>query len=323
MAHGSKKVVIAALVGNGAITVMKFVAATISGSAAMLAETFHSAADTANQVMLLIGMKRSKKPADEAHPFGYGKEIYFWAFVVSVSIFVLGGSFSVFEGVKKLFHPHEMGSIVVPMVVLALAIVFEGYVFMVALKEARKVSGGSSPAHFLKMAVTTKDPTIMVVLFEDSAALSGLLVAFIAIPVAYYTGFHALDAVASIVIGLILFYVAFFLARETKALLIGESATTEDKEKIMTVLGGIAEIDAVGTVMTMHMGPEYILVNIEVDFADRLDATGVEKVVDTIEKRVKEAVPAVKKIFIEAEKLMSRLPEGGSDKGGGAEKGSN
>ena len=268
-----------------------------------------------NQV-LLIGMKRSKKPADEEHPFGYGKELYFWTFVVAMSIFFVGGAFSIMEGTKKLFHPHEMGSITLAVTVLLLAIVFEAFVFFIALKEARKVSGGSSLAHFLNMAVTTKDPTIMVVLFEDSAALAGLVVALVGILATHYTGIGAFDAGASIVIGLILLYVAFFLARETKNLLIGECATVGDRLKIRDAIAGVEGVNVVGTVMTMHMGPEYILVNMEIDFADDLDATGVEKVVDTIEKRVKEAVPAVKKIFIEAENLMSRLPKGGSDKGG-------
>ena len=312
-AGGSKKVVIAALIGNGAITVMKFAAAFVSGSAAKLAESFHSAADTANQVMLLIGMKRSKKPADEAHPFGYGKELYFWTFVVAVSIFFVGGAFSIMEGGKRLLHPHEMGSIKMAVIVLLLAIVFEAFSFYVAWKEARKISGGSSPAHFLNMAVTTKDPIIMVVLFEDSAAIAGLVVALAGILTAHYTGIGAVDGLASITIGLILLYVSFFLARETKNLLIGECASPEDRERIRSALKDIDGVNVVGTVMTMHMGPEYILVNMEIDFSDDLDATGVERVVDTIEKRVKEAVPAVKKIFVEAEKLMSRLPE----KGGG------
>ncbi len=302
---GDKKVIYAALFGNGIIMVMKFLAAFFSGSAAIFAEALHSTADTANQVLLLFGMNRSKRPPDERHPFGYGKEIYFWSFVVAVSIFFVGAVFSIYKGVDRILHPEEIRSYTLSVAVLLGAMVFEAYAFTVAYKEASKLKTKKGLFGFIDMAVRTKNPTVMVVLFEDSAALTGLTLALFGLGLSYYTGNIYIDGATSIAIGVLLLGVAVLLARETKELLIGESATAEDIEAMRRALTSIPEINKAGSLMTMHMGPDEILVNLDVEFIDGLSTDGVEEAVDKIERRLKQAVPAVKKIYIEAESLSA------------------
>jgi cation diffusion facilitator family transporter len=304
--HSDKKVIYAALIGNSAIAVMKFAAAFISGSAAMLAEAFHSSADTGNQIMLLIGHARAEKPADEKHPFGYGKELYFWAFVVAVSIFFVGAALSIYEGVHKLIHPEPVKSLLLPLVVLGVAMVFEAYPWWIAFSEARHIKEGKGYRSLMDMAVRSKNPTVLVVLFEDTAALIGLLVAAVGITLAYTTRAPIFDAIASILIGVILLLLALFLARETKELLIGESAGKRDRENIHQAICSIPEVAQCGRLLTMHLGPDDILVNIDVEFIDGLSTDELEAAVDRIEFRVREVVPAVSKIYIEAEALKRK-----------------
>ncbi|UCE83140.1 MAG: cation transporter [Deltaproteobacteria bacterium] len=307
--HSDKKVIYTALIGNSAIAVMKFIAAFFSGSAAMLAEGFHSTADSGNQVMLLIGQARSTKPPDERHPYGYGKEIYFWAFVVAVSIFFVGAALSIYEGVHKIMHPEPVKSLFLPLIVLLASMLFEGYAWWVAFSEARKIKEGKGFSSFMDMAIRSKNPTVMVVLFEDTAAMIGLIVAAVGISVAYVWQMPIFDAIASITIGLVLLVLALFLAWETKELLIGESATKKDREAIQEAISHIPEIGACGSLLTMHMGPNDILVNIEVEFVDDLSTDEVEAAVDRIESRIKQAVPAVTKIYIEAQGVKKKLAE--------------
>jgi cation diffusion facilitator family transporter len=285
---------------------MKFAAAFISGSAAMLAEAFHSSADTGNQIMLLIGHARAEKPADEKHPFGYGKELYFWAFVVAVSIFFVGAALSIYEGVHKLIHPEPVKSLLLPLVVLGVAMVFEAYPWWIAFSEARHIKEGKGYRSLMDMAVRSKNPTVLVVLFEDTAALIGLLVAAVGITLAYTTRAPIFDAIASILIGVILLLLALFLARETKELLIGESAGKRDRENIHQAICSIPEVAQCGRLLTMHLGPDDILVNIDVEFIDGLSTDELEAAVDRIEFRVREVVPAVSKIYIEAEALKRK-----------------
>jgi len=305
--HSDKKVIYAALIGNSAIAVMKFIAAFFSGSAAMLAEGFHSTADSGNQIMLLIGQARSTKPPDDKHPFGYGKEIYFWAFVVAVSIFFVGAALSIYEGVHKIMHPEPVKSLFLPLTVLVASMLFEAYSWWVAFSEARKVKEGKGFSSFMDMAIRSKNPTVMVVLFEDTAAMIGLIVAAVGISVAYVAQMPIFDAMASIMIGLVLLVLALFVARETKELLIGESATKKDRETIREVISHIPEIRECGSLLTMHLGPNDILVNIEVEFVDDLSTDEVEKAVDRIESRIKQAVPEVTKIYIEAQAVKKKL----------------
>ena len=304
--HSDKKVIYAALIGNSAIAVMKFIIAAISGSAAMVAEGFHSAADSGNQIMLLVGHHRAEKPADDNHPFGYGKELYFWAFVVSVSIFFVGAALSIYEGIHKLIHPEPVRSIILPLVVLGLAMIFEACSWWIAFSEARKMKTGKGFASFLDMAVRSKNPTALVVLFEDTAALIGLLVAAAGIALAYTTQMSIFDGIASILIGAVLLVLALFLARETKELLIGESAGRRDREEIHKAICTMPEIRQCGSLLTMHLGPEDILVNIDVEFVDGLSTDEVETAIARIEERVKEAVPAATKIYIEAQALKRK-----------------
>ncbi|WDN87103.1 hypothetical protein BuS5_00071 [Desulfosarcina sp. BuS5] len=304
-----KKIIYAALIGNLAITMMKFFAASVSGSSAMLAEAFHSTADSGNQIMMLLGLARSKKAPDGRHPFGYSKELYFWAFIVAVSIFFVGAVLSIFEGIHKILHPQPIVSFRLTLIVLGLSALFEAYPWFVALREARKIKTGTGTKSYINMAVKSKNPTVMVVLFEDTAALVGLFAAFIGISLAHYLQMSVIDGITSIIIGIILLVVALFLARETKELLIGESASRADRYKMYQAVSGIPEVCKCGRLMTMHLGPDDILVNLEVEFKDNLSTDEVESAIDKIELEIKKAVPAVGKIYIEAESLRKGLAD--------------
>ena len=303
MASGSKKVIYAALAGNLAIAVTKFIAAGLSGSSAMLSEGIHSLVDTGNQALLLHGMRRAKKPADRMFPFGYGKEIYFWSFVVALLIFALGAGISIYEGIIHIIKPSPMGDLTLNYVVLVLAMVFEGAAWLFALKEFGQIKGRRG---YLEAVHRGKDPTVFVVLFEDSAALAGLLVALAGTALYQITGNHVYDGAASIGIGLILAATAVWLAVETKGLLIGERAGRDDIEAIRGILAARPEATGIGEVLTMHMGPSYILVTISLDFDDALSAAQVERAVSEIDAAIKARLPLVKKVFIEAESITPK-----------------
>ena len=304
--HSDKKVIYAALFGNSAIAVMKFIVAVFSGSAAMLAEGFHSTADSVNQIMLLVGHKRASRPPDEKHPFGYGKELYFWAFVVAVSIFCVGAALSIYEGVNKILHPEPVKTLLFPLIVLAISVLFEAYPWWVAYSEAKHLKSRKGFGGYFDMAVRSKNPTVMIVLFEDSAAMIGLLTAAVGISLAHIYRMPVFDAAASIIIGVLLLILALFLARETKNLLIGESAGAKEREHIRRVICSMPEIEGCGQLLTMHMGPDDILVNMEVEFLDDLSTDQMEAVIDRVEMEVKKVVPEVTKIFIEAQSLKKK-----------------
>jgi len=298
MAASSKKVIIAALIGNSLIAITKFAAAAITQSSAMLSEGIHSLVDTGNQILLLYGLKRSKKPADAEFPFGYGKELYFWSFVVAILIFAVGAGISVYEGVRHILHPKPIGSPHVNYIVLGMAMLFEGGAWFFAWKAFKKHKGRKG---YLQAVREGKDPSMFVVLFEDSAAMLGLVVAFCGILLADKTGILYFDGLASIVIGLILGATAIWLAYETKSLLIGESADPEVVTGIRDIAAGHTGIEHVNEVLTMHMGPDYILVNVSVDFVDTATAEQVEDIVAAIDRELKEKIPQVKRVFVEAE----------------------
>jgi cation diffusion facilitator family transporter len=298
MAGSSKKVIYAALIGNALIAVTKFVAAGITRSSAMLSEGIHSVVDTGNQVLLLYGLKRSQRPAGAKFPFGHGKEIYFWSFVVAILIFAVGAGISIYEGVRHLLHPKPVESPHVNYIVLGLAMVFEGAAWFFAWKEFNKHRGEKS---YLRAVREGKDPTLFVVLFEDSAAMLGLLVAFLGIFLADLTGIPHFDGAASVVIGLILGSTAIWLAYETKSLLIGESADPEVVACFREIASAHPEVDHVNEVLTMHMGPKYILMNASIAFADETSADGIEAAVAEIDRKLKSEIPEVKRLFIEAE----------------------
>lgn len=298
MAAGSKIAIIAALVGNGAIAIAKFIGAALTGSSAMISEGIHSMVDCGNQVLLLYGLKQSVKPPDERFPFGHGKEVYFWSFIVAILIFSVGAGISIYKGIHHILHPEPIKSIGINYIILSLAIVFEGCAFAVAFKQFNKVRGKMG---YFKAVATGKDPTLFVVLFEDAAAMAGLIVAMIGIWLADTTGIYEFDGIASVVIGFILAGTAIWLAIETKSLLIGEAARPEIVAGIREIINEFDMIDQVNEVRTVHMGPEYILATISADFKDETRAGDLEKANSEMDRRIKAAFPNVKHTFIEAE----------------------
>ena len=298
MSGSSKKVIYAALIGNALVAITKFVAASITGSSAMLSEGIHSVVDTGNQLLLLLGLHKAKKPADERFPFGHGKEVYFWSFVVAILIFAVGAGVSVYEGIIHLMHPAPIASPYVNYIVLALAMLFEGAALYFALTEFSRTKGKWS---YLEAVQKGKDPTGFVVLFEDSAAMLGLLVAFLGVFLTQVTGNLLFDGLASIVIGLILGGTAVWLAYETKGLLIGESANLKVVKEIRAIVGGLPQVEYVNEVLTMHMGPKFILANLSIDFKDDLTAVEIEAAISRMDEQIKQACPDVQRVFIEAE----------------------
>ena len=308
MASGSKLVIIAALIGNALISITKFVAASITGSSAMMSEGIHSLVDTGNQVLLLYGLKRAAKPPDADFPFGYGKEIYFWSFIVAILIFALGGGISIYEGIQHVKHPEPISNPMINYIVLGLAMIFEGAAWFFAYREFSRVKGRWG---YLEAIQRAKDPTIFVVLFEDSAAMLGLLVAFIGVLLTQTTGILVFDGIASVIIGVILIGTAVWLAYETKGLLIGESANQSVIQGIRDSLQGHTNINHVNEILTMHMGPDFILANISVDFANAISAQQVETDVAAIDRSIKQKYPQIKRVFIEAEKRGNKYPHDG------------
>ncbi|MCB1489251.1 MAG: cation diffusion facilitator family transporter, partial [Bauldia sp.] len=273
-AHGSKIVIYAALAGNALIAVTKFVAAGLTGSSAMMSEGIHSLVDTGNQGLLLYGIRRAARPADARHPFGYGAELYFWSFVVAILIFAVGAGVSIYEGISKIRDPHPMEDPVINYVVLALALVFEGIAWTIAFRSFDKARGKIG---LIAAVRQSKDPTVFTVLFEDTAAMLGLLVAFVGVYLASSLGIVWADGAASIGIGVILAMAAIFLAIETKGLLIGEAAAPEIVETIRNIVLATPTVSGMNELRTLHRGPEDILLALSLDFEDNLTAGKVEE----------------------------------------------
>ena len=298
MATESKTAVIAAIAGNFAIAVMKFAAAAFTGSSAMLSEGIHSLVDTGNGGLLLLGINRSKQPADEMHPFGYGKELYFWALIVAVLIFGVGGGISIYEGIIHLIHPAELHDPTWNYVVLGLAMVFEGIVFAIAWREFKALKREEDG--FWQAIKVSKDPTTFTVLFEDSAAMLGLIVAFIGVFLSHYFNNPYLDGAASVLIGVILCTVAGFLVYESKGLLVGEGADAQTLQSIKELLNAEPGVREVIKPLTMHFGPRTILLTVDIEFDKKLSALEVEEAVDRLEKSIRQKFPDIKHIYIEA-----------------------
>ena len=306
MKSSSRKVIYAALIGNSLIAVTKFFAAMMTGSSAMLSEGIHSVVDTGNQVLLLCGLKRSERPADKNFPFGHGKEVYFWSFVVAILIFAVGAGISIYEGIHHILDPTPIKSPGTNYIVIALAMVFEGIAWSFAFRAFSRSKGRRG---YIEAVRRGKDPSIFVVLFEDSAAMLGLAVAFIGIWLSQLTGNPIFDGLASIIIGLILGGTAIWLAYETKSLLIGESADEEVVQGVRELAKSFKEIEYVNEVLTMHMGPSFILVNLSVDFNDAISAKEVAETIALLDKTIKEKFPRVKRVFVEAEARRVRRDE--------------
>jgi len=301
---GSKTVIYAALAGNSLISVTKFVAASYTGSSAMLSEGIHSLVDTGNQALLLYGIRRANRPADERHPFGYGSEIYFWAFVVAILIFAVGAGVSMYEGIQKIQDPHVIEDPTINYVVLAFAMVFEAVAWWFAFREFQSMKGKRS---WIEEIQRSKDPTVFTVLFEDTAAMLGLVVAFIGIYLADYTGMYWMDGAASVVIGCILAGTAILLAFETKGLLIGESAHPEIVEVIGDIVEATPTVHALNEIRTLHRGPNDVLLAISIDYEDNLTAGKVEEAIFALETGIRDRFPIVRQVFIEVQSRKHHL----------------
>jgi cation diffusion facilitator family transporter len=314
MSHGNQRVVLAAMAGNGVITLAKAVAALLSGSAAMLAEAVHSLADTANQALLLLGTHLGKKSDPIRHPMGRAAEVYFWAFVVAMMLFLLGGVFAIYEGIHKLRTPQPYeGAPIVPLVVLGVSVVCEAASFLVAMREFRKHKGQSGLGEAL---FSGKDPTVPIVLLEDTGALLGLSIAIVALAASWLTRSTLPDAIGSVVIGVLLCTIGFLLARDTKSLLIGEGASADHRRNAADAIVGTPGVEAITQMLTHHLGPETVLLALKIRFHRDLSLEAVERTIDDLEARVRARVPIMKRIFVEPDGDFVEAGRGPTEGGG-------
>jgi cation diffusion facilitator family transporter len=294
--EGSTKAVVTALVANLGIAVSKFVAATITGSASMLAESVHSLADSANQALLLIGGRRARRAATKLHPFGYARERYIYAFLVAIVLFSLGGLYALYEGWHKVNDPHDLSSPLVAVAVLVIALALEGYALRTAVREANKVRGTDSWWQFVRHA---RAPELPVILLEDTGALIGLLLALFGIGLSVLTGNDIFDGIATLGIGVLLVAIAVILAVEIKSLLVGEGASPRQVQAIHTALLAQPGVDRVIHLRTMHLGPEELLVTAKIGVDATDDAAEIAQIIDSAEARIRDAVPTAKLIYLE------------------------
>jgi cation diffusion facilitator family transporter len=299
-ASGGSHVVVIALLANLAIAIFKFIAAFITGSSAMFAEAGHSLADTINQIFLLIDLRKSARPPDERHPFGYGPETYFWAFMVAISIFSMGAAFSLHEGIEKIWHRHDASAALHDprwaYAVLIVSILLESYSFSTAMKEFKHVRAGRGIRRTLAEA---RDPTVLTVLFEDLAALLGLFVALAGIFVTDWTHNPMFDGIASIVVGILLGAVAIFLGTDTKSLLIGRGVSKEEDDKIREIVSANKDVVGVIHLRTLYMGPREVIAAIKVRFLRSLETRILEVRINEIEASLRQALPHLRRIYIE------------------------
>ncbi len=302
--HGTRAV-IAALLANLGIAVAKLAGFAITGSASMLAESIHSVADSGNQGLLLLGGKRARRAADVEHPFGYGRERYFWAFVVALVLFSLGGAFAIFEGVSKIRHPHEVESPAVAVGILGLAVLLEGFSFRTAVAEARHLRGDAGWWEFIRRS---KNPELPVVVLEDLGALVGLLFALGAVVTTLITDDSLYDGIGTLVIGVLLTLIAIVLAVEMKSLLIGESAASAVEEAIRAAIVSEPVVHHLIHMRTQHLGPDELLVGAKVSFVDELTVSEVAAAVNAVEASVRRAAPAARIIYVEPDIMRTDVP---------------
>ena len=307
--EGSKKAILAAFLANLGIAVAKFVGFVITGSAGLLAEAGHSLADTGNQALLLLGSRRAQRQRDAKHPFGYGSERYFWAFVVALVMFSMGGLFALYEGIDKLRHPHRADQLGVAIAILGLSIILEALSLRTAVREV----GEEKPAGMSWMAFIrrTKSPELPTVLLEDTAALIGLVLALAGVILAQVTGNPRWDAVGSVAIGVLLIVVAFVLAREMKGLLVGEAADPEVERAIIDAVNAAPRVRRVIHLRTMHVGPDEALVALKVEFDHSLGIHELADAIDETERHLRDAVPLAKTVYIEPD--IYRAERAGAD----------
>ena len=295
-ASGGTRAIIAAFLANAGIALTKFIAWFFSGSTSMLAEGVHSVADAGNQLLLILGGRQAKKKADKEHPFGYGRERYVYAFVVSIILFSVGGIFSIYEGVDKITHPHELENAWLPLLVLSIAIVLESFSLRTAVKESNLVRGRQSWVQFVRRA---KAPELPVVLLEDIAALIGLVFAFLAVGLTVITGNPLFDAIGTLMIGTLLIIVAIVLGIETKSLLVGEGANDDDIEKIERAIMAGPEAERIIHMKTLYLGPDELLVAAKLGFTADQKILEIAAATNVIEQRIRVAVPSARVIYIE------------------------
>ncbi|WP_059013182.1 cation diffusion facilitator family transporter [Streptomyces specialis] len=295
-ASGGTKAIVAALCANLAIAVSKFTAAAFSGSSSMLAEGVHSVADSGNQALLLLGGKRAKRAASEEHPFGYGRERYIYAFLVSIVLFTVGGVFALYEGVEKIRHPHELEHWYWPVGVLVFAIIAEAFSFRTAIKESNEVRGGQSWTQFVR---TAKAPELPVVLLEDLGALVGLVLALGGVGMALATGDGVWDGVGTLCIGVLLVAIAIVLAAETKSLLLGEAGSKDSVARIREAIVDGDRVTRIIHMRTLHLGPEELLVAAKIAVRHDDDAITIARAIDEAETRVRAAEPIARVIYLE------------------------
>jgi cation diffusion facilitator family transporter len=293
-AGGSKKVVYAAVAGNLLVAVSKFAAAAWTGSSAMVSEAIHSLVDTGNQVLLLYGMQRAEKPPDERHPLGYGRELYFWSFIVSLLIFMIGAGVSFYEGVSRIANPHPISDVYVSYAVLGASAVFEGGTFLVALREFAKAKGSVG---YFEAVKRSKNPPVFIVLFEDAAALIGLAIAFAGTFAAAHWSMPIFDGIAALGISILLAGAAAVLARESKGLLIGESASPRVRDSVLAIAQAEPGIEQARIVSTVHLAPDQIIVALALEFADNLMTEQIETIVDRLDHAIREKHPEIIAVF--------------------------
>ncbi len=301
-AGGSTLTIVSSIVANLAIAVLKFIASVFTGSAAMLSEGIHSVIDTVNGLLLLLGVKRSKKGADKMHPFGHGKEIYFWSFVVSIFIFALGGGMAIYEGLKHILHPIKEAdhtNILWSIGVIIGAFIFEGASLWIAFKDFRK----KYPTGFTSALIESKDAANFAVIIENAAALAGLLIALIGVGLTYFLDNPIYDAYASVAIGLLLAYVSYFMAKETQNLLVGETASEADLQMIRNILDDYDEIDFFGNLRSMHLGPDEVMIGVEVNFKDNLRVKELEQIIAQIKQRIRKNDTKFTHVYIESNSI--------------------
>ncbi|MYR62786.1 cation diffusion facilitator family transporter [Streptomyces sp. SID625] len=309
-ASGGTRAIMAALGANLAIAVSKFVAFAFSGSSSMLAEGVHSVADSGNQFLLLVGGKKAQREATEQHPFGYGRERYVYAFLVSIVLFSIGGMFAIYEGYEKISHPHELENWYWPVAVLAFAICAEGYSFRTAIKESNELRGKLSWPQFIRRA---KAPELPVVLLEDSGALIGLVLALGGVGLALLTGNGVWDGIGTVCIGVLLVLIALVLAAETKSLLLGEAAGTDVVEQIKDATVDGDTVTGIIHMRTLHLGPEELLVAAKIAVRHDDTATEVAAAIDAAESRIRAAVPIARVIYLEPDVYSEAEAARGAD----------
>ena len=292
----TNKAIYAAFAANLLIAITKFIAGSITRSASMISEGIHSVVDTVNQLLLLYGLRVSRKPPDQAHPFGYGKELYFWSFIVSILIFSLGGGLSIYHGVQFIANPVEQGSPTINYIVLGASFVFEGISFVIAAKEFNKSRG---PLGWWEAIIRSKDPSSFLVLFEDGAAVLGLLVVFIFMVIGHYFNMPVFDGIASICVGLLLVVVSIVLGRESRSLLMGEGISRETQQKIKILVEKDEAVLKVNNILSTYQSPEEVVLMLIVTFKENLDTESITETVARVRSNIKNDFELVEFVFIQ------------------------